>query len=112
MPRRVDQRRADAVDFWTKADVGDRALTRLIAADDEARRERATDDLVGAYERAFASRSTWAERQSPLDHLRDLSSLLGDADPRMAHLQKACDQLVQWEDVHVEETADDPEMSP
>jgi hypothetical protein len=107
---RVDQRRADAVEFWTKADVGDRALTRLIAADDDKRREKAAGDLVAAYQRAFASRSTWAERQSPLDHLRDLSSLLDDGDPRSAHLQRACSELVQWEDVYVEETADENDM--
>jgi hypothetical protein len=109
---RVDQRRADAVDFWTKCDVGDRALTRLIAADDDERREKATKDLVGAYQRAFASRSTWAERQSPIDHLRDLSALLDAADPRLPHLQRACDELVQWEDVHVEETVDEADASP
>src|SRR4029078_6989028 len=72
---RVDQRRADAVDFWTKCDIGDRALTRLIAGADEERREKTTLDLIAAYQRAFASRSTWAERQSPIDHLRDVSSL-------------------------------------
>jgi hypothetical protein len=105
--RRVDQRRADAVDFWTKCDTGDRALTRLIAADDDERREKATDDLIGAYQRAFASRSTWAERQSPIDHLRDLACLLAPDDPRRAFLQRACDALVQWEDVHVEEIVDD-----
>jgi hypothetical protein len=111
-PRRVDQRRADAVDFWTKADAGDRALTRLIAADEDARREKATVDLVAAYQRAFASRSTWAQRQSPLDHLRDLAALLDAADPRLAYLQRACDELVQWEDVHVEETVEEPDSSP
>jgi len=117
---RVDQRRADAVDFWTKADAGDRALTRLIAADDAARREKATTDVVAAYQRAFASRSTWAERQSPLDHLRDLAALLDAADKRLVYLKRACDELVQWEDVHVEETAgetaaetaDEPASSP
>jgi hypothetical protein len=111
-PRRVDQRRADAVDFWTRADAGDRALTRLIAADEDARREKATDDLVAAYQRAFASRSTWAQRQSPLDHLRDLAALLDVADPRLGYLQRACDELVQWEDVHVEETVEEPDSSP
>jgi hypothetical protein len=111
-PRRVDQRRADAVDFWTKADAGDRALTRLIAADEDARREKATSDLVAAYQRAFASRSTWAQRQSPLDHLRDLAALLDAEDPRLAYLQRACDELVQWEDVHVEETVEEPDSSP
>ena len=110
--RRVDQRRADAVDFWTKADAGDRALTRLIAADDGQRdARRRPSDLVAAYQRAFASRSTWAQRQSPLDHLRDLASLLDAADPRLPYLQRACDELVQWEDVHVEETVEEPDSS-
>lgn len=109
---RVDQRRADAVDFWTKCDLGDRALTRLIAADGDERRDKATSDLIAAYQRAFASRSTWAERQSPIDHLRDLSALLAPTDPRLPHLQRAYDELVQWEDVHVEETVDDPDASP
>ena len=84
----------------------------MIAADDEAHRQKATSEVVAAYQRAFASRSTWAERQSPLDHLRDLSSLLGAADARVPHLQQACAALVQWEDVHVEETADEPDTSP
>lgn len=105
--RRVDQRRGDPVEYWTRIDVGDRALTRLIAADDEHERSAATDELVEAYSRGFASRSTWAERQSPLDHLRDLSALLPDGDPRLAHLQRALTALEQWEDVHVEETGDD-----
>jgi len=104
---RVDQRRADAVDFWTKCDVGDRALTRLIAADTDERREKATHDVIGAYQRAFASRSTWAQRQSPIDHLHDVSSLLVPDDPRLAYLKRASDELVQWEDVHVEETVEE-----
>ena len=76
------------------------------------RREKATGDLVAAYQRVFASRSTWAQRQSPLDHLRDLAALLDAADPRLAYLQRACDELVQWEDVHVEETVEEPDSSP
>jgi hypothetical protein len=111
-PHRVDQRRGDAVDFWTKCDVGDRALTRLIAADTDERREKATHDVIGAYQRAFASRSTWAERQSPIDHLHDVSSLLDPDDPRLAYLKRASDELVQWEDVHVEETVDEADSSP
>ena len=55
-----------------KVDVGDRALTRLIAAERRRRAREGGRRSVAAYERAFASRSTWAERQSPIDHLRDL----------------------------------------
>ena len=68
--------------------------------------------MIGAYQRAFASRSTWAERQSPIDHLHDLSSLLDAGDARLAYLKRACDELVQWEDVHVEETVDEADSSP
>jgi hypothetical protein len=109
LTRRVDQRRADPLDYWSRADFGDRALTRLIAADDDAGRERATNEAVAAYQRAFATRSTWAERQSAIDHLRDLASLLAPGDPRLDYLKQACSALEQWEDVHVEETGDDPD---
>ena len=61
---------------------------------------------------ASASRSTWAERQSPLDHLRDLSDLLPADDPRRAHLRYARSQLQQWEDVYVEEAGDDGDPTP
>jgi hypothetical protein len=36
--------------------------------------------------------------------------LLDEGDPRSAHLQRACSDLVQWEDVYVEETADENDM--
>jgi hypothetical protein len=109
---RVDQRRADPVDFWTRADLGDRAVTRLLAAEEHSAREAALTQIVAAYERAFASRSTWAERQSALDHLRDLSSLLPQGDERKALLERACAALQQWEDLHVEDDGDEPEADP
>jgi hypothetical protein len=111
-PGRVDQRRGDPLDYWSRADVGDRALTRLMAAGDEAARELATRQMIVAYQRAFASRSTWAERQSPLDHLRDLTDLLSSGDPRLAHLRHARSELQQWEDIYVEEAGDDGDSTP
>ncbi len=110
--RLVDQRRADPLDYWSRVDVGDRELTRLIGSDDEGEREAATAAVVAGYQRAFASRSTWAQRQSPIDHLRDLSSLLPSGDVRLEYLKRACGELEQWEDVHVEETTVDPEPGP
>jgi beta-lactamase superfamily II metal-dependent hydrolase/CHAT domain-containing protein len=99
---RVDQRRVHAGDFWSRADAGDRALTRLIAADDEPSRVTATEQMTAGYERAFASRSTWSARQTVIGHLRDLLDLIADPDDRRAHLQRALADLEQWEETHVE----------
>ncbi len=101
--RRVDQCRTQAGDFWSRTDLGDRALTRLIAAVDEESRTAATDRLLTSYERAFASRSTWSERQTVIDHLRDLLDLIPDPDARRPHLQRALVDLQQWEVANVEQ---------
>ncbi len=89
-------------DFWSRSDAADRALTRLVAATDEPSWEAATDEMIVVYERAFASRSTWSERQTVIGHLRDLGDLIPDADPRRPHLQRALDDLQQWEEANVE----------
>jgi len=102
---RIDQRRIRAGDFWSRADAGDRALTKLMAADGEPARTAATDEMVHAYERAFASRSTWSERQSAIDHVGDLLDLIPADDARRAHLLHALDQLDKWEQAHVERVA-------
>ena len=101
-PHRVDQCRSQAGDFWSRSDAADRALTRLVAANDEPSREAATDEMIVVYERAFASRSTWSERQTVIGHLRDLSELIPDSDPRRPHLQRALGDLEQWEEANVE----------
>ncbi|MEP7114979.1 MAG: CHAT domain-containing protein, partial [Ilumatobacteraceae bacterium] len=99
---RVDQRRLDAGDFWSRADVGDRALSRLVAAGDDASRVAAANEVIAGYARAFASRSTWSERQTVIDHLRDLVDLIPDADPNGSYVQRALAGLEQWEETHVE----------
>lgn len=106
--RLIDQRRADPLEFWSRADLGDRAVTSLIAADDDDARAAATGELTTAYEHAFASRSTWSERQSSLDHLDDLAALLPEDDPRRPFLQRARRDLEKWEEVYVEETVAAP----
>ena len=106
--QRVDHRRLYAGNFWTRSDAGDRALTRVVAADNESARAAATDDMIAGYERAFASRSTWSERQSAIDHLRDLLDLIPDPDDRRPHLQRALADLEQWEETHVERAAAPP----
>ncbi|HEX2785800.1 MAG TPA: CHAT domain-containing protein, partial [Ilumatobacteraceae bacterium] len=102
---RVDQRRMNVGDFWGRSDVADRALTRLVAAVDEPAREAATAEVLAGYERAFASRSTWAQRQTVIDHLRDLLDLIPDPDARRLHLQRAVADLQQWEETNVEQAA-------
>ncbi|HSB87142.1 MAG TPA: CHAT domain-containing protein [Ilumatobacteraceae bacterium] len=99
---RVDRRRVRIGDFWWRADVGDRALSRLVAANDDAARHAAADEMIAAYQRAFASRSTWSERQSAIDHLRDLNDLLPHPDARRPHLQRALAELRRWEELNVE----------
>ncbi|HZX54244.1 MAG TPA: CHAT domain-containing protein, partial [Ilumatobacteraceae bacterium] len=99
---RVDQRRMHGGDFWSRADAGDRSLTKLVAAADEASRKSASDDVVLGYERAFASRSTWAQRQSAIDHVGDLLDLLPAEDGRRVHLLRVLDQLDKWEQTHIE----------
>ena len=106
--RRVDQCRARAGNFWSRTDVGDRALTLLVAAPDDPSRQAATDKMIAGYERAFASRSTWAERQTVIDHLRDLLDLIPDPDARRPHLQRALADLQQWEETNVEHAVASP----
>ena len=103
-PRRVDQCGVRAGDFWSRSDAADRALTRLVAATDEPSMEAAADEVIVVYERAFASRSTWSERQTVIGHLRDLLDLIADPDPRRPHLQRALADLEQWEETNVERT--------
>jgi beta-lactamase superfamily II metal-dependent hydrolase len=106
--RRVDQCRAQGGDFWSRTDAADRALTRLVAAEDEPSRQATTDTLIAGYERAFASRSTWSQRQTAIDHLRDLLDLIPDPDERRPHLQRALAALEQWEEANVEGAATPP----
>ena len=103
---RVDQRRVLSGDFWSRSDCADRALTRLVAAEEEAERAAATNDVIAGYERSFASRSTWSERQTVIGHLRDLLDLLPDVDPRRAHLERALGALGDWEQTNVEQSAE------
>ncbi|MGH9132869.1 MAG: CHAT domain-containing protein, partial [Ilumatobacteraceae bacterium] len=106
-PALVDGRRRASVDYWSRADVGDRALTRLLAALDAPSQESAADALIVGYQQAFGSASTWSQRQSAIDHLRDLRDLLPADDTRQGQLVRAIDALADWEDIHVEGGATD-----
>ena len=98
----VDRRRAAAVDYWARADGGDRALTRLLAAADTDARTAASRAMIEGYQQAFASHSTWSQRQSAIDHLRDLRDLIPVDDARCDELARALGALADWEDVFVE----------
>jgi beta-lactamase superfamily II metal-dependent hydrolase len=58
--------------------------------------------MIDGYQQAFASHSTWSQRQSAIDHLRDLRDLLAPDDARRDELARALGALAEWEDVHVE----------
>jgi tetratricopeptide (TPR) repeat protein len=69
-------------DFWQRAAAGDAALTRLVTGelskevpDLDARVREATTK----YSEAFELRSSWRERDSVLEHIRDLTALSGGA---------------------------------
>ena len=101
-PPLVDQRQKATVNYWARADDGDRALTEVLAAADDGSRTTAADAMIDGYQQAFASPSTWSQRQSSLDHLRDLRDLLPDGDARRDDLARALAALAEWEDVHIE----------
>ena len=92
----VDGVRSLGQDFWGRVAAGDRALTDLMLADDDAKRESATAILVDQYREAFRGRSTYAERSSSVDHLRDLGEVLPDDDKRKPYLARALEELRPW----------------
>jgi hypothetical protein len=57
-------------DYWALTQVGDGELTRIVLG-----RTGSIEPVVEAYKRAFDFRSTWRERSSSLEHLRDLIEL-------------------------------------
>lgn len=92
----VDGVRSIGQDFWGRVAAGDRALTDLMLADDDAERGSATAILVENYREAFRGRSTYAERSSSVDHLRDLGELLPDDDKRKLYLARVLEELRPW----------------
>jgi len=92
----VDGVRSLGRDFWGRVAAGDRALTDLMLTDDNAKRESATQILVDHYREAFRGRSTYAERSSSVDHLRDISEVLPDEDERKPYLARALEELSPW----------------
>ena len=97
-PLIVDQRVRPKQSFWAAADAGDRELTALMLARTDAERDTHRAAMVSEYTNAFVQRSTWAERNSVLEHLRDLVELLDPADARRALLKGALEDLRGWED--------------
>jgi hypothetical protein len=92
----VDASPARVGDFWARAASGDRTLTQLMLDEDEDGRRGATEILVTEYRKACSGRSTFAERSSSVDHLRDLHDLLAEDDPRRPYLTDALKVLQPW----------------
>lgn len=94
----VDSASSRVVDFWNRVADGDLALTELMLADNDPERDSAKNRLVYCYREAFRGRSTFAERSSTVDHLRDLNEVLPHADGRKRYLAEALDELRRWWD--------------
>lgn len=80
--REGELHKATPLDFWTDAALGDVTVTEAVLyarSDDTTKRmfrERTFMDAVEPYKAAFENRSTVRERDSVLDHLRDLAALM------------------------------------
>ena len=94
----VDQRPPPPADFWARAQPGDAAVTDVLGATDDEQRQRAAARASAEYRRAFAARSTWAQRRSVLDHLGDLRDLVPPADGRGPALATVIAALSGWDD--------------
>ena len=94
----VDQRPPPPADFWARAQPADAAVTDLLDAADDEQRQRAAARASAGYKRAFAARSTWAQRRSVLDHLGDLRDLVEPDDARGAALATVIAALSGWDD--------------
>jgi CHAT domain len=92
----VDQSRGHNAEYWDNAVAGDAALTDLLMAT-KSKMANARQRMVRSYIDAFERRSTWRERASTIDHLRDLHDLLPDSDDRKSHLDQALQVLTKWE---------------
>jgi len=103
----VDAVSSQDMDFWSRVSEGDLALTRLMLADDDAKRESAKEALVNYYREAFRGRSTYAERSSTVDHLQDLSEVLPDGDDRKPYLAAALNELRPWSNTFAPATSAD-----
>ena len=77
-------------DFWELTRVGDGALTKLVLG-----RSVSATAVSDAYKRAFDFRSTWRERSSSLEHLRDLIELT-PGEPINDALVDIREDLLEW----------------
>jgi CHAT domain len=92
----VDAAPQRGVDYWARAALGDLALTRLMLATTDEERAASTKSVVDRYIAACKSRSTFSERSSSVDHLRDLQDLLANDDERKPFLTDAWNELQPW----------------
>jgi hypothetical protein len=104
----VDQTRVRYAEYWEAAAAGDAALTDLMTTDVSSLAD-VGQRLARCYLDAFEGRSTWRERSSTIDHLRDLRDLLPTTDDRRARLDEALRQLLRWENDVAEDAVDTEE---
>jgi beta-lactamase superfamily II metal-dependent hydrolase len=92
-PRVVDAAPPKTTTFWARAAAGDRELSRLMVASTDEDRQAAARRMVQGYADAFRRRSTFSERFSSWDHLKDLCDVLGEDDPRKPLVHNAWVEL-------------------
>jgi hypothetical protein len=103
-PRREDCRITP--DFWTLAREGDVALTRMLLDPDVDGVAGAIEVVADAYLRAFGIRSSWGNRASVLDHLRDLRTLAEGSPALVEAVSEVIDRLDRWEDENIASASD------
>jgi len=92
-PHVVDAAPPRTTTFWERAAAADHELSLLMSADTQEERTEASRRMVRQYADAFRRRSTYSERFSSWDHLKDLCDVLSHDDPRRPLLDEARMQL-------------------
>ena len=101
--RRIDERRSLAVDFWECTKVGDELLTELLRSSDAATVSARSDRVLAAYEAAFQTRSSYADRNTSIDQIECLLELARGEDRLqrfVAPLVRVTQGLARWEVVN------------
>lgn len=94
---RIDEKTDDEEGFWGLSARGSARLTRLVAGTLLQPEAPASAAIAECYLSAFKLRSSWRERRSCTDHLRDLVELCDERKPELREpLTQIRDALTAW----------------
>lgn len=94
---RIDEKTDDEEGFWGLSARGSARLTRLVAGTLLQPEAPEAQAIADCYLGAFRLRSSWRERRSCTDHLRDLVELCDERRPELrAPLAEIRDALTAW----------------